>query len=132
MGFPVYSERFIATEQVGEWIVYTVPENQRAVVRMATFSNPGTAAASCWLSVHGISVWFGDVPANQTTTLTGLHVPVYERETIRMFTYGTVISMVCAGYVFNDQGPGNPPPNATVRLAPPGAPGLAPLPGEAA
>lgn len=112
MPWPVYSESFIRTSVNGTMIVYTVPEDKRAVVRCLTICNAGPAAAAVYVRVHGYLLVGAVIQASELRVWTDLLVVAYERETMDSLANGPSISVTLSGYVLDDHGPGNPPPVA--------------------
>jgi len=110
--WPTYSERFIISSVKDQLVTYHVPEDQRAVIKSYGCVNATNVAVAFWLVVHGYNIAFLEIPALETFTVPSLHLPVYERESISMQISGGGVgtSFWCAGYIFTDNGPGDPPP----------------------
>jgi hypothetical protein len=130
---PIWSERFFYSEVSQVWKGVSVPEDYRAVIKCVTFVNNTGTAALAFLKVHGVLVIDDSIPAASSLIRTGLHIPVYERESMEAFFYFATGACSVSGFLFKDAGArvtfpptashraplpdhsGDPEPRATLR-----------------
>lgn len=91
-------------------VVYTVPENMRAVVTAVTYVHTGTLGGGANVKVHGITVWFADTQAPKRVETFTTRQVAYERETIAANTGSTGQSIMVSGFLFTDPSTGPHPP----------------------
>jgi hypothetical protein len=109
MGQP-YTTRFLVSSKAATRIIYTVPENMRAVIQTVMFNNQGTASAKAAYTHHGYQLVFPLIPVSDSVVYTDLRLALYERETCEIYLTASGLTGVVAGYLFADTGSGSPPP----------------------
>jgi hypothetical protein len=115
-----YTTRFIVSNRVATRCIYEVPENKRAIVQTVVFCNAGTEANWAAFTLHGYQLFFPAVPAKDSMAYTELRLVLYERETMEIYLTASGLSACVSGYLFDDNGPGNPPPVVEIPTRRPG------------
>jgi len=116
MPWPVYSERFLIAHTPDVWTKYEVPENKRAVITSVLAYGVSTQTAQIFCQAHGYTFLNHVFLASAATVSFAVRVPLYERESCRALCYGANTRVFMSGYLFDDNGPGNPPENIIEAL----------------
>lgn len=98
-----YSERIAYTEVPLVWAGVEIPDGYRAVIKTIIAVNNTAAQAQVLVSAHGILVMSDGIPAASSLSRSGLHIVLYERETVRMYQYASNGAVSVHGYLFVDE-----------------------------
>lgn len=102
MAWPVYSHRLVQSAGGGVWIYFTVPPNQRAVVKEIIVNNVSSAAAGGYVLLGGKYIWSGSLPGGSRT----LHEPTmavaYAGEQIGCVGGISEVGITVCGFLFAD------------------------------
>jgi hypothetical protein len=115
--WPVYSERFIATEDVRLWRYWSCPGGMRAVVKQVSVSNTWNVACVVHVQIGAHHVGIFNFPATIDSKSLQTMTVVYAGETLGVFNDGPNASTMVSGYLFRD---------VTGRTSPPAGAGTHP------
>jgi hypothetical protein len=104
VSYPVYSERVLYNKTPSSWKTVTVPENYRLVIKSVTVTNQSAAPAWFFISSHGYTFFFRNVPATESATANGLMVVCYERESVAAYCGSSEGAVSVHGFLFADNG----------------------------
>jgi len=113
VGWPVYSERFLAHQGVAGSFSYAVPAGYRAVVRWLHIVNYGAAAAVVAVPIAGVTVYQRTFPAAEASVALELMAVAYAGQTIGAYVAADGFAVTVSGYLLLDPtGRTAPPPGA--------------------
>src|SRR5437764_1357426 len=96
-GWPVYSEMFLQSNDVG-WKTYTCPPGHRAVVKNVLIANALSAGAAVIVVVGDAPVYQATIPALSTVVLSGLVLPLYAGKQIATNTPDVAVHVSVGGF----------------------------------
>ena len=104
MAARAYSTRIIQTSQVGVWVVYTVPNGKRCVVRSMNLAKEGTTAGALVVSVNGARVYYRSFQASTVIDVVDCRLTAYAGELVQVYQDVQGLTTVLNGFLFDDAG----------------------------
>lgn len=112
-GWPVYSHQFLRLKgdlKVGTWVC---PDEMRGLVSSILLSST-QAGSGVLVSLHGTDVLAYNFPAATGTLTLATHLVVYQRQTLKVSTFGAGCYAAVSGSVFVDPTEETGPPGGVV------------------
>lgn len=98
---PVYSERFLHSEEFGVWVEYVVPAGRRAIIKSMLISSTATEAGIAMVAINRTVIWRRHLPDANDSEAVECHQVAYQGEAIGTYANVAGIRTVVSGFLLS-------------------------------